>query len=235
MNSRSKKQIIGGLMVLVFASTALFAQGEEEFKPVHNPHLQGQKRHMMRGPGKALMRRLDLNEEQAKKVEELQKTKMKKAVRVRAEMAVKQAEMRLLWLDEKPDKTKLMAKNSEIQKIKGSLEEANIDFRLAVNEILTPDQRAAFAHFCNQRQGRQGRKGRMAGMKGRMRKMRQMAGRHHRMGRRGQRGRRGRQGRQGQGQRRFRRQRRFETLRNNIDEAPFDEAVISHPNEESEM
>jgi len=57
-------------------------------------------------------------------------------------MARKRLEMKLLWMEEEPDSVKIKAKQNEIQNLRGQLGEKMIDFRLAVRNILTPEQRS---------------------------------------------------------------------------------------------
>jgi Spy/CpxP family protein refolding chaperone len=58
------------------------------------------------------------------------------------EMVRKRLEMKLLWMAEDPDSVKIKAKQKEIQDLRGQLGEKMIDFRLAVRNILTPEQRS---------------------------------------------------------------------------------------------
>jgi Spy/CpxP family protein refolding chaperone len=85
---------------------------------------------------------LNLTEEQSEKIRALRQAHEKDILPLRTQMFTKRAEMRLLWMETDPDREKIKAKQKEIHELKGQLQEKNMDFRFAVSDILTPEQRS---------------------------------------------------------------------------------------------
>jgi len=96
----------------------------------------------MAGRKAALWSDLNLTEEQSEEISALRASLQEGMAPLRMEMVRKRLEMKLLWMAEDPDSVKIKAKQKEIQDLRGKLGEKMIDFRLAVRNILTPEQRS---------------------------------------------------------------------------------------------
>lgn len=131
----------------------------------------GRRQHRGTGMLRGLVRRLELTEDQQQKVQGLTKGLETVTVRNRAMMAVKQAELKVLWLAETPDKSAIMAKHKEMQALRTAMMERHVDLKLAVHAILTPTQRLKFAQL----RSHHGKHGQRKGM-GRKRNLRQRFG-----------------------------------------------------------
>jgi len=194
MNTMKKVVSAGTMvaMVLTAASAVQAARGKG---------FEGRKHE--RKPGtraERMAERFGLTEEQQSKMKDLREGMQKKNVLLQAQKDVKQAELKVLWLAEKPDKKAIMAKHGELADLQKQMTESRVDMQLALHEILTPEQRAKFCQRFGGmgeghkgRMGRQGRMGRMGRRGGQGFGGPGMAG----PGRRGAQGRQGRQGRMG--------------------------------------
>ena len=78
----------------------------------------------------------------AEKIRALRQSHEKDILPLRTQLFTNRAEMRLLWMETDPDSEKIKAKQKEIHKLQGQLQEKNMDFRFAVSDILTPEQRS---------------------------------------------------------------------------------------------
>ncbi len=87
---------------------------------------------------------LDLNQDQQKKVETLQNTLEKQMIALQAELRVKEAELQRLMVADNPSKSAVEKKVEEIGAVKVQIQKAYINNRLAVRDLLTPEQRVKF-------------------------------------------------------------------------------------------
>ena len=110
------------------------------------------------GPVKRMTRKLELTDEQVKKVKSVLTDARKKSIGLRADARVAGIELREMVSQETVDKAKVGAKVDEIAKIRGDLLRARTDAALAVREILTPEQMAKADGMLKRLLG--GRKGR---------------------------------------------------------------------------
>ena len=94
------------------------------------------------GPVKRMTRKLELTDEQVKKVKSVLTDARKKSIGLRADARVAGIELREMVSQETVDKAKIGAKVDEIAKIRGDLLRARTDAALAVREVLTPEQMA---------------------------------------------------------------------------------------------
>ena len=85
---------------------------------------------------------LDLTEEQKGKIDALRESQRKELTPIRTELIKKRMELNLLWMEDSPEADKIKAKQREIRDLRGKMEDNLTDFRLSVNSILTPEQRA---------------------------------------------------------------------------------------------
>lgn len=116
------------------------------------------------------LRGVELTEAQRQKLDELRAEQVKALATVRADLEVKATEMVALWRAEKLEARKLVAKVREISGLREKLEVARVNLRVAMLELLTPEQREQLraAGREGERRGKgmggEGRKGR--GMRG---------------------------------------------------------------------
>lgn len=98
-----------------------------------------------RGQGqlvKRMAKKLELTDEQVKKVKSVLTDARKKTIGLRADARVAGIELREMVSQETVDRAKVGAKVDEIAKIQGDLLRARTDAALAVREVLTPEQLA---------------------------------------------------------------------------------------------
>lgn len=84
---------------------------------------------------------LNLTEEQRTKIDAMSESLKNELAPVRTELIKKRMELDLLWMDNSPDADKIKTKQREIRDLRGTMEDKLTDFRLSVNNILTPEQR----------------------------------------------------------------------------------------------
>ncbi len=122
------------MLVLTFSGFALAQEVQKETKMDHPkgecPHSQ--------------CASLQLTEEQQKKIDELKLALDKELLPLKADLKVKKAELEKLLLAEKPSKTTVEKKIDEIGALRIQIHKALVNHRLAVRELLTPEQRVKF-------------------------------------------------------------------------------------------
>ena len=141
------------------------AEGGEERGGRHwrgNRGRRGQEgRHGRRGHEglvKRMTRKLELTDEQVKKIKSVLTDARKKRIGLRADARIAGIELREMVSLEAVDKAKIGAKVDEITKIRGELLRARTDAALAVRGVLTPEQMAKADGMLKRLLG--GRKGR---------------------------------------------------------------------------
>jgi len=92
------------------------------------------------GPGA-----MNLNPEQAGKLFDLKHKFMNDTAEVRKQMVVKRAELAALWKAEKPDEKAIVAKQKELNALRGQMQEKSVAFRLAARKI-APQLGHCFGH-----------------------------------------------------------------------------------------
>ena len=125
---RASTKIVGIATVLLVGMTA---------------SARAQGRGPMRGNPDAAQ--LKLSPEQKQKIEAFRVAAMKQAEPLRKEMQAKAAEMKQLWLADKPDKNAIERKQTEMEGIHHKLRGIWTDFHLQLHAVLTPEQRAKWA------------------------------------------------------------------------------------------
>jgi Spy/CpxP family protein refolding chaperone len=85
---------------------------------------------------------LNLTEEQKGKIDAMRESLKKEMTPIRTDLIKKKMELDLLWMEDIPEGDKIKAKQKEIRDLRGTMEDRLTDFRLNVNSILTPEQRA---------------------------------------------------------------------------------------------
>ena len=128
-----KKISLIAAFVLMLGSAAIAMAGQ---------HGKGGKTGSLCGMNPSALSCLNLTEEQSEKIRALRQSHEKGILPLRTQLFTNRAEMRLLWMETDPDSEKIKAKQKEIHKLQGQLQEKNMDFRFAVSDILTPEQRS---------------------------------------------------------------------------------------------
>ncbi|MFA5110418.1 MAG: periplasmic heavy metal sensor [Desulfobaccales bacterium] len=96
------------------------------------------------GMGHGMMGAMNLTPDQAGKVFDLRQKFMNDTADVRKQMMVKHAELAALWKAEKPDEKAIVAKQKELNALKGQMQEKGVAFRLEMRKIAP--QLAQFGH-----------------------------------------------------------------------------------------
>ena len=103
------------------------------------------------GPGfgynDRMMSNLNLTPEQTAKVGEMREALQKEMVPIQNKLFAKRNELRLLWLQKTPDEGKITAANQEVRTLRGQIQDKMTSHRLAVRNILTPEQQAKIQSY----------------------------------------------------------------------------------------
>ena len=83
---------------------------------------------------------LNLSAEQAAQIRSLQETQLKEIQPLRNNLYCKRSELRLLWLQQTPDQSKISAVDREIRSLRDQIQDKMTGHRLAIFKILTPEQ-----------------------------------------------------------------------------------------------
>jgi len=89
----------------------------------------------MGGMGCGMMGATNLTPEQAGKLFDLKQKFKNDTADVRKQMMVKHAELAALWKAEKPDEKAIVAKQKELNAVKGQMQEKSVAFRLEAKQI----------------------------------------------------------------------------------------------------
>ena len=117
------------------------------------------------GPGiLAKAETLELTTEQIKKIKAMRLDMAKKKIRLRSGLELKQLELKELISADEPDMRRIEAKIDEMAPLRTELQKKRIEHRLAIRDILTPEQKtklellpaAGMKHHRGQRGGRRG-------------------------------------------------------------------------------
>ena len=106
---------------------------------------------------------LNLTAEQTEKIRVLRESYLKAKDPLRNQMFSKRAELKLLWMQLKPDPAKIKSRQKEIHDLRWQLQLKRTDYRLAFREILTPEQLSKYILFeqdrkrAKRKEGRRGR------------------------------------------------------------------------------
>jgi zinc resistance-associated protein len=88
---------------------------------------------------------MNLSPEQAGKLFDLKHKFMNDTAEVRKQMVIKRAELAALWKAEKPDEKAIVAKQKEINALRGQLQEKSVAFHLEARKI-APQLGHCFGH-----------------------------------------------------------------------------------------
>lgn len=120
-----------------------FVMGQEMQKEMKIMHPTGGEKGC--SPGCPHMKEmLQLTEEQQKKIETLKSALDKELLDLKADLRVKKAELEKLLIAENPSKTAIEKKIDEIGALRTRIHKALVNHKLAIREILTPEQRIKF-------------------------------------------------------------------------------------------
>ncbi len=90
---------------------------------------------------------LNLNNEQMQKLEALHERFLKETISMRNDLALKEVELRTLWLQTNPEEGKILAKEKEINTLRSQIQEKGTKYLLEGRKVLTPEQQAKVATF----------------------------------------------------------------------------------------
>jgi len=96
------------------------------------------------GPGAAVS---TLSAEQVAQIQKIQSDRYAEMAPVRNEMITKRTELQALFREPALDQTKIAAKQKEMIALQAQMQEKALAARLAVAEVLTPEQRAQMPAF----------------------------------------------------------------------------------------
>ena len=118
------------LMLSFMGSTALAGSG-------YGGHGKGEGHVFYPG----MLKKLNLTADQEKKFAGLKVALKKVAAPAKAEIEIKYAELKTLWMAEKPLRSAILAKQAEIAAAKKKIKTASVDFHLGALKIFTKDQK----------------------------------------------------------------------------------------------
>jgi Spy/CpxP family protein refolding chaperone len=104
----------------------------------------GRMGHKWGGMHPSILTSLDLTAEQAEKIRSLRESFHKETAPLRTQEFERRAELRLLWMQLKPDAEMIKAKQKEIHDLRWQIKEKRTDFRLAFRDTLTSEQLSKF-------------------------------------------------------------------------------------------
>lgn len=141
--SMVKYVVIAGAVLLTSTAALAFGPGHGGYGPGGCP-----------GPGSGMGRgarmgsgfgwraqALGLSADQQKQVTELQSKHEADVAPLRAQIEGKRAELQALWSTPSPDRRAILAKQAEMEPLRERIQAAHVDFHLAVQKLLTPEQR----------------------------------------------------------------------------------------------
>jgi len=131
-----KKAIPIALAVIVFV-TAAYAQGPCsgcKDKEMHSGMMQGMR-------GEMGMEMLDLSAEQKDNMKTIRTETEKKIVPIRADIELKEIDLREAMAADNPNRNRIMQLTKEISDLKLKIQQLKIDEKLKVHAMLTPEQR----------------------------------------------------------------------------------------------
>jgi len=96
--------------------------------------------------GKYLSWKLNLTDEQKTKIESLQTANLKEVRPMREKMFDKSVELRRLWLQANPDKTKINAAQKEMRTLRDGIEDKDTALKLEIRKLLTLEQNEKLAN-----------------------------------------------------------------------------------------
>jgi Spy/CpxP family protein refolding chaperone len=112
-----------------------------------------------RGRDALILEGLNLTPEQMEKIRVLKASYLKEREPLRNQLYTKRMELKLLWMQTKPEAEKIKSKQKEIHDLKWQLIEKRRDHRLAFREVLTPEQLSKYILLAPDRKKSKKKKG----------------------------------------------------------------------------
>ncbi len=154
---KTKRWIVAAVVVVGLTATGwVIAQEAPARSPVEAP------------PGEYGRRGFDLTDEQLDRMDELQIAGLKKTMPLETDLRIKQMELEALWRADEINPKAIIGKVKEVHSTRQKVAVARAENRIAVYQILTPEQRERAKQF----RGLRGMRGRGRGMRGAGRGMR---------------------------------------------------------------
>ena len=174
-----KKKILVGVLALGTSPLGLLAQGapgqgapagagpqgrpemrcdRDDQRWENRRHRRGKMRHHRRHRGVAMIlrnptlrERVGISAEQAARIQGQQAAFAKSRVRDRADLRVKQMDLRQLMAAEKPDRAAIDKKLREISEVRLAAQQLAVEHRLAMREAITPEQKEKMKQLFRER------------------------------------------------------------------------------------
>ncbi len=128
-------------------------------RPVH-ARSRGHRGWGRRGGVERMKERLELSDEQAKKIRDILRGAGKKSIKVRADLRVARIELGELVTQEKVDRGKIDTKLAQIGQLRQQRLRLRTDVALQAREVLTPEQRVKAERWLSRFLRGRGRRGR---------------------------------------------------------------------------
>jgi len=157
---RSMLLTILASVALVGAACATPAQAKGHGGPKAGKPMPVPGSGMRRGGGHArrMARKLGLSGAAMQQMVQFHQAHKAKMGPLKLTKALKKAEMKVLWLQPKPSRKAIVAKQKELLKVKGQLMAEKADFQLKVVALLNPGQRLKFMTMMKDHHGNKGGK-----------------------------------------------------------------------------
>jgi Spy/CpxP family protein refolding chaperone len=99
---------------------------------------------------------LGLTDEQSSKLRQIMVEGRKSAIKTRADMQVRNIELRELLHADQPNRDAVLRKVQEISELRGQMMRERVESLLAAKSVLTPEQQQRIRAFRSERRGRRG-------------------------------------------------------------------------------
>jgi len=116
---------------------------------------------------KRVISQLDLDDEQQEAVKQIRDSHKDAVEPYREKMQSQKEELRALWSVENPDRETILALEDEMLDTRGQMRVARTDLKLAVLELLTPEQRAEMVEIVESAESDKAHRGRRGEGRGR--------------------------------------------------------------------
>lgn len=143
---------VAGMMAFLMAADASAGRGRGKGK---------------RGMGGRLAAALELTTEQKVEIQQLKGKMIEDLAPAKAKLGELRTQMQKLWEADNPSKKQIMAKHAEMDTQRNKIRARNVQFRLDVLNVLTPDQRAKLKQLKAKHGKKRGKRGGRGGGGGR--------------------------------------------------------------------
>jgi Spy/CpxP family protein refolding chaperone len=130
---KKKGSVLTWLLILLCGGT-LFFNGSHAFAK------EGREHGIMRSERWSKLKGVSLDPEQKAKVKEFKKKVDDEMVQMNKNLLNKSKELRSLWADPKADSEAILKKDKEMRALRDQMADMDIEFKLEVRKILTPEQ-----------------------------------------------------------------------------------------------